>query len=57
MVYHAVIDESSKVINVVIWDGKSQWHPGPGKSTVPCYNNEGSIGDTYDPETKSFKKS
>lgn len=55
--YHAVVDEkTNKVVNIVIWDGKTQWAPPHGHYTVLCPHREGSIGDTYDTESKSFKK-
>ncbi len=54
--YHAVINENNKVVNIVLWDGKALWHPGPGLTTVPCFNREGSLGDTYDETTQKFVK-
>ena len=55
--YHCVINEDNKVVNIVMWVGKSVWHPGPGLTAVFCPERLGSIGDTYDPETKTYKKS
>lgn len=54
--YHCVINEDNKVINIVMWDGKSLWHPGPGLRTVFCPDKSGSIGDTYDEATKTYIK-
>lgn len=31
----AVIDEAGALINITLWDGVTEWHPGPGLSAVP----------------------
>jgi hypothetical protein len=54
--YHAVVNSDHKVVNIIVWDGKSMWQPPSGHYMVFCPHNEGSIGDTYDLETKTFKK-
>lgn len=55
--YHAVIsNKDHKVVNVILWDGKAVWQPPVDHYVVFCPHREGSIGDTYDQETKEFKK-
>lgn len=52
---HAVIDTKTlKVINVVMWDGKSNWQPPKGCTVVPA--PRAARGDVYDPEGKQFYK-
>ena len=55
--YHCVVNENNEVVNVVLWDGKNLWHPGEGLRAIACPQRNGNIGDVYDPETNTFKKS
>lgn len=32
---YAVINEAGEIVNVVSWDGVSEWHPGPSLQAVP----------------------
>lgn len=42
---YAVINEENLVINVISWDGISQYNPGAGLSLIQ--SESASIGDTY----------
>lgn len=46
MLRHAVINKEGKVVNVVIWDGKTKWQAPEGCITVQ--NDQVNIGDDYD---------
>ncbi len=54
--YHCVINDNNEVVNVVLWDGKSEWNPGPGLRAIADPSRKGSIFDLYDPETNTFSK-
>lgn len=42
---YAVIDPSGLVVNVILWDGVSEWQPPDGHQAVPL--TKGGIGWTY----------
>ena len=51
---YAVCNSENVVVNVILWDGKSQWTPPAG-----CYvieSNAACIGDWYNKEDKTFVK-
>lgn len=52
----AVIDPNGVVDNLVLWDGVSEWTPGPGYSLVDvtARPHEPRIGGTYDDKTDTF---
>jgi hypothetical protein len=52
MLRHAVINKEGKVVNVVIWDGKTKWQAPEGCITVQ--NDQVNIGDDYDYEKKEI---
>lgn len=46
--YHAVLDSTSSVIGIVVWDGKSPWQPPGGCTTISLSKHrEIGIGWTY----------
>jgi hypothetical protein len=52
---HAVIDkETGVVINVVMWDGKAKWSPGPNHYVVA--HEDVDIDDIHDAEAQTFTK-
>lgn len=52
---YAVIDSNNYVINVALWDGVSEWSPGPGLGLVQLQEEQlVDIGWTYDEETGLF---
>jgi len=44
---YAVIDQQGNVVNTVIWDGKNEWTPPEGTTTVDITNTQAGIGWTY----------
>jgi hypothetical protein len=45
---YAVIDTTTTVINIVIWDGQPPWEPGDGQIAVVIpENSSAGIGWTY----------
>lgn len=49
---YAIVDENNIVINVIKWDGVSEYNPGEGKTVVKAeYVN---IGDQYNSNDGSF---
>jgi hypothetical protein len=55
MYRHAIVDKNNKVINVVLWDGESQWKPRDPSHQVIRHDNC-DMGDIYDPINKVFIK-
>ncbi len=53
---HAIINSENKVVNVIIWDGVSNWVPPIGCSVINCIDDKCDIDDIYDPEINSFTK-
>ena len=52
---HAVIDQvNHKVVNVVVWDGDSQWGPPQGHYVIQ--DDIAGIDDSYDPVEKKFSR-
>ncbi len=54
MARYAVINPSSKVVNIVLWDGVSNWKPPVGCKVVICDGLHVHVGDSYDDQAKSF---
>jgi hypothetical protein len=52
MRYAVVNKKTLKVVNVVEWDGKTNWEPPQGCTVVIA--PRASRGDIYDPESNSF---
>lgn len=44
---YAVVDDDGNIVNVIIWDGVSQWSPPEGCTAVRCGENLCAIGGTY----------
>lgn len=42
---YAVIDKSNRVINVIVWDGLTEWHPPSG--CMVKETQEAAIGDIW----------
>jgi hypothetical protein len=42
---YALLDESNTVVNVIDWDGESNWTPPAGHIALPLF--EGGIGWTF----------
>lgn len=52
---YAVIDSNNYVVNIALWDGVSEWSPGPGLSLIQLQEDQFvDIGWTYDEETGLF---
>ena len=52
---YAVIDSNYYVVNISLWDGVSEWSPGPGLSLIQLQEDQFvDIGWTYDEETGLF---
>ena len=49
---YAIVNGSNQVINIVIWDGVSQWSP--PKGCTPVLSTSANIGCTYDPDEGTF---
>ena len=49
----AVVDSDGLVTNVVLWDGVTEWHPGPGLTVVNLAGSSAGPGWTYDGSTFS----
>ena len=32
---YIVLDADGAVVNVVLWDGRTEWHPGEGLKAIP----------------------
>lgn len=43
---YAIVDYTGLVINIIEWDGTSDWAPPDGQQAVPLTNN-GGIGWTF----------
>jgi len=44
---YAVIDNTEKISNIVLWDGESDWQPQEGFTAVACSPGECFIGGSY----------
>ena len=52
---YAVIDSNNYVVNIALWDGVSEWSPGPGLILIQLQEEQlVDIGWTYDEETGLF---
>jgi hypothetical protein len=49
---YAVINASYVVVNIIKWDGVSQWSPPQNHTAI--YGPTACIGDIYDPIKKTF---
>lgn len=49
---YAVIDQSGKVVNVIAWDGQTQWEPPAGHRVE--INHEVNRGDIWNAEIGEF---
>ena len=50
---YAIVNTSTNlVVNVSLWDGVSEWSPGPGLITVQ--DDDAIIGQIYNPRSKTF---
>lgn len=48
---HACINSDNIVVNVVLWDGESEWTPPEGYTLVDVTGIDCGIGDLYENET------
>ncbi|HBH7842644.1 TPA: tail fiber assembly protein [Escherichia coli] len=44
---YAVIDGDGNIVNVIVWDGVTEWEPPEGTQAVRCGDNLCVIGGTY----------
>ncbi|EEW2264213.1 tail fiber assembly protein [Escherichia coli] len=44
---YAVIDGDGNIVNVIVWDGVTEWEPPEGTHAVRCGDNLCGIGGTY----------
>ena len=44
---YAVIDGDGNIVNVIVWDGVTEWEPPEGTQAVRCGDNLCGIGGTY----------
>ena len=53
---YAVVDTANaKVVNVIVWDGERDYHPGDGLELVSLEGIEGGIGWDYNPKATKHK--
>lgn len=45
---YAVIDGDGNIVNVIVWDGVTEWEPPEGTQAVRCGENRCSIGGRYE---------
>lgn len=45
---YALVNSENIVVNIILWDGVSQWTPPP--ELIAVQSNTLQIGDTYTPE-------
>lgn len=50
---YAVVDEDNNVVNVIAWDGVTEYNPGKGLTLVQ--SDTAGKGHTYDPDTEEFE--
>lgn len=53
---HAVVNKENIVVNVIMWDGQSNWRPPQGTVVVACTDGMCDIGDSCNPTTGTFTK-
>lgn len=44
---YALIDGDGNIVNVIVWDGVTEWEPPEGTQAVRCGDNLCRIGGTY----------
>ncbi|EJT7453870.1 tail fiber assembly protein, partial [Escherichia coli] len=44
---YAVVNSDGLIINIVVWDGVTEWEPPEGTHAVRCGDNLCGIGGTY----------
>lgn len=44
---YAVIDEVGNILNVILWDGESEWSPDEDTKVIECSEGECQIGGKY----------
>lgn len=44
---YAVVNEDDLIINIVVWDGVTEWQPPEGTQAIRCGENLCGIGGTY----------
>ena len=55
MARYAIIDATNAVQGVALWDGVTEWSPGPGLTAVPdTVPPTAQTGGTYVPATQTF---
>lgn len=45
---YAIVDQDGIVVNIALWDGQSEWRPGPGLTAVLAEGAEVQIGWIHD---------
>ena len=55
---YAVIDQNNNVVNVIEYDGKSDYNPGKGLKLVKVDRTDQNVerGGTYDPDEETFTR-
>jgi hypothetical protein len=54
MQYSIINEKTNVVVNIIVWDGKSQWQP--PKGTYLVQSSVGQIGDFYDINKNTFTR-
>ena len=55
MARYAIIDATNAVQGVALWDGVTEWSPGPGLTAVPdTALPTAQVGSIYNPSTGAF---
>lgn len=55
--YAVITTNGNKVDNIIVWDGKAEWGPGKGYTTVKLSKSQWcDIGCIYDKEKGEFLK-
>lgn len=53
--YAVITTSGNKVVNIILWDGVTQWGPGKGYTAIKLTDTQWcDIGSIYDKETNSF---
>ena len=45
---YAIVDSSNVVVNIIEWDGESEWYPPSGCTAIEADVNNAKIGDIWD---------
>jgi|ADGO01.1.fsa_nt_gi hypothetical protein len=54
--YAVITTNGNKVDNVVVWDGKSEWGPGKGYTTVKLKKTSGVTSDVFTIKKRGVRK-